>query len=126
MPGILIAAVLGAGLTGCASFHTVERTPEGILGTVKPGDTVRIRTRRREEMTLLVWMVSESHVRGRLDGGDSEEVRRVRFDRIETIEVERLNLKKAMLTTLVPVIVGAIIFCNNEECRTRSAVTAEL
>lgn len=121
----LTLAALGACLAGCASFHPVERTPEGILDAVKPGDTIRIRTRQQEELEMLVWTVSESEVRGRLDGGDSEELRSVRFDRIQTIDVERLDLKKAMLSTFVPVVVGAIIFCNNEDCETRSAVTAD-
>lgn len=120
-------AALAGGLTlmGCTTYYAVERTPEGVLESVKAGDTVRIRTRASDELELLVWTLSDSEIAGRLDGGDSEEIGRVRYDRIETIEVERLNFRKAVLTTFVPVIVGAIIFCNNEDCETRSGVTAD-
>lgn len=125
LPGIVPALLLALGLGGCASMYPVETTPEGIRAAIRSGDTVRIRTRQQEELTMLVWTLSNSDIRGRLDGGDSDEVRRVRYDRIETIGVRRLDLKKAMLSTFVPVVVGAIIFCNNEDCETRSVVTAD-
>lgn len=121
------AAVLAAlGLAGCATYEPVERTPEGILDAVGPGDRVRVTTRDADELELLVWTVGDSELAGRRDGGDSEEVARVRYDRIERINVRRLNFRKAMLTTFVPVIVAAIVFCNNtDECETRSLVKAE-
>jgi len=132
----LVCAVLVAAaglLAGCVSFDAVETTPEGIVGAIEPGDTVRLTTRdgadpilrepTLDELTLQVRSVTDSEIRGRREGGSPELVS-VRFDRIESLEVERANLKKAMLTTLVPAVLAAIIVCNHQDCETRSVLTA--
>lgn len=111
-------------IAGCVSLYPVEPTPEGILRSVAPGDTVKIATRDGSEMTLQVRLVTDFDISGRLRDGEAQETVRVPYDRIETMDLERPNVKKAMLTTLLPAVIGAVILCNNTDCTTRSVLTA--
>jgi hypothetical protein len=121
LPLALVAAC--AALAGCVSFYPLETTPEGIIDGVRPGDVVRLATRDRGEIVMRVRLITQSELEGRVEDG-SDTFERVRFDRIESIDIERLNLKKAMLTTFVPAVIAAVIACNNTGCQTRSIVTA--
>ncbi|HEX7080644.1 MAG TPA: hypothetical protein VF329_06495 [Gammaproteobacteria bacterium] len=118
---VVAAALLCA--AGCASFYPVETTPEAITGTIQPGDTVRVRTRDREELVLLVTAINDYRLRGRVDG-NPQDVRSLGFDGIERLEIERLNMRRALLTVVLPVVAGAIIACNNGDCRTDSVLDA--
>jgi len=117
---VLICAAAAA-TSGCASFYPVESTPEGITRNIAPGDTVRALTREHGEVTLLVMAVNDYEMRGRVDK-DPEDVLRIRFDSIELLEIERLSMKRALLTVVLPVVVGAIVACNNDDCSTRGVV----
>jgi hypothetical protein len=115
--------MLLAGLSGCASFHTVETTPEGITRYVEPGDTVRVVTREHARRELLVMAINDYEIRGRVEGKAANVVW-VPFDTIEVIEVERLSMRKALLTVVLPTVVAAAIICNNDDCTTRSSLNA--
>jgi hypothetical protein len=113
-----------AGLGGCATYYPVETTPEAITRTVEPGDTVRLTTRDDEDgMQLLVIGVNDHSLHGRIDASADREAL-VSFDRIEELEVERLNMRKALLRIVLPVVVGTAIVCNNTDCSTRGLVGA--
>ena len=122
---VTLTAVLAMACSGCASFYGVETTPEGITRNIEPGDTVRITTRELGEVRLLVMAVSDYQLRGRVDG-DVDDVVWVSFDRIETLEIQRLNMRKALLSVVLPVVIGAIVVCNNSDCRTDSVLGAQL
>jgi hypothetical protein len=118
--GLVVLAALG----GCATYYPVETTPEAITRTVEPGDTVRLTTRDDEQgMQLLVIGVNDYSLHGRIDAREDHEAR-VSFDRIEDLEVERLNMRKALLRIVLPVIVGAAIVCNHSDCSTHGLVGA--
>lgn len=120
---LALCGVLLALLSACASFYPVEATPEGIARNVAPGDTVRLQTRDEDEMHMLVISVNDYALRGRVDArGDREAL--VPFDRIEGLEVERLNMRKALLRIVLPVVAGAAIICNNTDCSTHGIVQA--
>jgi hypothetical protein len=119
----VLAAALLSTTTGCISLSPVESTPEGITAAVAPGDTVRMTTRNRGEIVMRVQIVTDYDLRGRIEDG-SGAFESVRYDRIDAISVERLNMKKAMLTTLVPAVIGAVIVCNHSDCESRSVLTA--
>jgi hypothetical protein len=120
---LLCLLALATALSGCASFYTVETTPEGITRDVEPGDTVRVRTRERGEVKLLVMAINDYELRGRVNG-DPEDIVWLEFDRIERLEVQHLNMRKALLTIVLPVVVTAIVVCNNTDCRTNSVLSA--
>ena len=117
-------AVLAALASGCATYQPVETTPEGIVGAVAPGDSVRVITRDGNEMDLLVITIDDAEMRGRLNGG-AEQVR-LSFDAIDVIEVHRFSMRRTLLGVVLPVVAGAIIACNNDDCRTRSVLDADL
>lgn len=111
-----------AALGGCATYYPVETTPEAITRTVSPGDTVRVTTRDDEDdMQLLVIGVNDYSLHGRVDASADHEAL-VSFDRIEDLEVQRLNMRKALIRIVLPVVVGAAIVCNNTDCSTRGGV----
>ena len=120
---MLLAMAVAA--SGCASFHSVETTPEGITRNIEPGDTVRVTTRELGEVRLLVTAINDHEMRGRING-HADEVMWLRFDRIELLEIQRLNMRKALLSVVLPVVVGAIIVCNNNDCRTDGVLDARL
>jgi hypothetical protein len=118
--GLVVLAPLG----GCATYYPVETTPEAITRTVAPGDTVRLTTRDDGAgMQLLVIGVNDYSLHGRIDASEDHEAL-VSFDRIENLEVERLNMRKALLRIVLPVVVGAAIVCNNTDCSTHGLVGA--
>jgi|SRR5690606_10603673 len=121
---LVIAAALAALSSGCATYQPIEATPEGIVATVAPGDSVRVITRDGNEMDLLVITIDDAVIRGRLDGG-GEEVR-LSFDAIDVIELHRFSMRRTLLGVVLPVVAGAIIACNNGDCRTRSVLDADL
>jgi hypothetical protein len=110
-------------LGGCATYYPVETTPEAITRTVEPGDTVRVTTRDADDMQLLVIGLDDYSLHGHIDGSADREAL-VSYDRIEDLEVERLNMRKALLRIVLPVVVGAAIVCNNTDCSTRGFVGA--
>jgi hypothetical protein len=111
-------------LEGCATFYPVETTPEAIFESVAPGDTVRITTRDGEELTVLVRSTTGFQITGRVKDMPASDVLEIGLERIETLEVERPNLRKAMLTTFVPAVIAAIVVCNQSDCETDAAVIA--
>jgi hypothetical protein len=111
-------------LEACATFYPVETTPEAILESVAPGDTVRITTLDGEELTVLVRTTTGFQVTGRAKDMPASDVLQIGLERIETLEVERPNLRKAMLTTFVPAVIAAIVVCNQSDCETDAAVIA--
>jgi hypothetical protein len=111
-------------LEGCATFYPVETTPEAISESVAPGDTVRITTPDGEELTMLVRSTTGFKITGRLKDMPASDVLQIGLTRIETLEVERPNLRKAMLTTFVPAVIAAIVVCNHSDCETDVAVIA--
>lgn len=121
----LLLLALALGSSGCASFYPIETTPEGITANVEPGDTVRVTTRDLGEVMLLVTAVSDYRIRGRVDGNPDEAVW-LRFDRIDGLEIQRLSMRKALLSIVLPVVIGAIVICNNTDCRTDGVVDATL
>jgi hypothetical protein len=54
----------------------------------------------------------------------ASDVLQIGLERIETLEVERPNLRKAMLTTFVPAVIAAIVVCNQSGCETDAALIA--
>jgi hypothetical protein len=118
----LLALALGGCLWSCATFHPVETTPEAILASIAPADTVRITTRVGDEVILLVRSVTRFHVTGRARETPAE-LLEIGLDQMQTIEVERPDLRKAMLTTFVPAVIAAVIICNHQDCETRTTVT---
>jgi hypothetical protein len=113
-------------LSACVSLESVESTPEGIFDAVAPGDRVRLTTRDRGPLVMQVRTVTDLGLQGRIEGGPKDvrdELDQVRFDRIETIDIERLSVKRTMLRTFVPAVIAAVILCNNTDCATRSGVT---
>jgi hypothetical protein len=82
-------------------------------------------TREQGEMKLLVTAISDFELRGRIDG-DADNVVWLRFDRIQFLEIQQLNMRKALLTVVLPVVIGAIIVCNNSDCLTDSVLDARL
>jgi hypothetical protein len=119
----ILTVLLCGMLVGCTSFHAVETTPEGIFATVEPGDTVRILMRDGSRMDLMVWSISYEEIRGRTQGRGSEVVR-VRFDTIDTLQIERLSLRKTLLSTVVPVVLTAVLVCSRRECNTGAVVVS--
>jgi hypothetical protein len=124
LPLLMVLAVAFT-VSGCASFYAVETTPEAITRMIEPGDTVRVRTREQGEMKLLVTAISDFEMRGRVNG-DADNIVWLRFDRIQLIEIQQLNMRKALLTVVLPVVISAIIVCNNSDCRTSSVLDARL
>lgn len=122
---MLVTVGLALALSGCASFHAVETTPEGITGSIEPGDTVRVTTREHGEFRMLVTAINDYQIAGRVNGNGNE-LRRLPFDRIEIIEIQQLSMKKALLTVVLPVVVAAIVACNNGNCRTRGVLNGRL
>lgn len=118
---LAVACVLALG--ACTAYQPIETTPEGITRNVAPGDTVRVLTRDDGELELLVTAINRSELRGRV-GGKADDVRWIRFDRIETLEIEQLSMRRTLLTVVLPVVAGAIIACNNDDCRTHGTVDA--
>jgi hypothetical protein len=117
-------AILFAALSGCATYYPVETTPEAITRTIAPGDTVRLKTRDDEDnMQLLVIGIDDYSLHGRIDASPDHEAL-VPFDRIEDLEIERLNMRKALLRIVLPVVVGAAIVCNNTDCSTHGIIGA--
>jgi hypothetical protein len=104
LPLLTVLAVAFA-LSGCASFYAVETTPEAITRMIQPGDTVRVMTREQGEMKLLVTAISDFELRGRIDG-DADNVVWLRFDHIQFLEIQQLNMRKALLTVVLPVVIG--------------------
>jgi hypothetical protein len=121
----LLALALAGCLWSCATFHPIETTPEAILESIAPADTVRITTRNGEEVVLRVRSVTRSHVTGRVRDMPAE-LLQIRLDQMQTIELERPDLRKAMLTTFVPAVIAAVIICNQQDCETRTTFTATL
>jgi hypothetical protein len=119
----LLTLSLSSFLAACSTFHPVEATPDGILESVAPGDTVRITTWDGTELKMVVLSATRAQVSGRIPAHDWESVR-VPIEQIDTVAVERPNVKKAMLTTLVPAVIAAIIICNSQDCETDAAVIA--
>ncbi len=119
-PVLALAAVL----SGCATYQPIETTPEAIAGHVAPGDSVRVVTRDENELRFLVTYVDDAEIAGRVDG-DGEPVR-LSFDAIRRLEIHRFSMRRTLLGVVLPVVVGAVIVCNNDDCRTRSVVDAEL
>jgi len=117
-------AVLAAVLSGCATYQPIETTPEGIAGNVSPGDSVRAITRDENEVRFLVTAIDDAEVRGRVDG-DGEPVR-LSFDEIRLLEVHRFSMRRTLLGVVLPVVAGAVIACNNDDCRTDSVLDADL
>src|SRR5690606_6191273 len=111
--------------SGCTSFHTIETTPEGITRNIEPGDTVRVMTRELGEVRMLVTAINDYELRGRVDG-DADDVVWLSFDRIERLEIQQLSMRKALLGVVLPVVIGAIVICNNSDCRTDGVVDARL
>jgi hypothetical protein len=122
---LFLLLALAVGSSGCATFYSVETTPEGITRDIEPGDTVRVQTRELGEVKLLVMAINDYELRGRING-NADNVVWLRFDRIDVLEVQRLNMRKALLTVVLPVVVAAIIVCNNTNCRTNSVLNARL
>ncbi|HEU4617753.1 MAG TPA: hypothetical protein VFV10_06900 [Gammaproteobacteria bacterium] len=119
-----LVAVIFGGLAGCATYYPVETTPEAITRTVLPGDTVRVTTRDdRGEMQLLVIGLNDYSLHGRIDASADHEAL-VQYDRIEGLEVERLDMRKALLRIVLPVVVGAAIVCHNTDCSTHGLIGA--
>lgn len=117
-----LGVVAFAALGGCATYYPVETTPEAITRNVSPGDTVRLTTRDDEaDMELLVIGVNDYSLHGRIDASADHEAL-VSFDRIEDLEVERLNMRKALVRIVLPVVVGAAIVCNKTDCSTHGGV----
>lgn len=108
-------------LSGCASFYPVDTTPAGIRRVLRPGDTVRLTTRDRVELRMLVIGVDDYDILGRVDGRESEE-KLVPFDRIDGLSVQRLNMRKALFGVVLPVVGAAVVACQHEKCRTHSVV----
>ena len=125
LTGLTVLVLLTLASSGCASFYPVETTPEGITRNVEPGDTVRVTTRELGEVRLLVTAISDYELRGRIEG-DAANVVWLRFDRIDLLEIQRLNMRKALLGVVLPVVIGAIIICNNSDCRTDGVLDAQL
>ena len=121
---LLLTLALCGYLEGCATFYPVETAPEAISESVMPGDTVRITTRDGEELTVLVRSTTGFQITGRVKDMPASDVLQIGLERIETLEVERPNLRKAMLTTFVPVVIAAIVVCNRSDCETDAAVIA--
>jgi hypothetical protein len=115
----LIFMLAAAG--GCASFYELEKTPEGITDGVRPGDTVRVTTEDLGRVRVLVMAINDYELRGRING-NADDVVMLRYDHIDTIEVQHLNMRKALLSVVLPVVVGAIVVCNNTECRTDGSI----
>jgi hypothetical protein len=93
-----------------------------ILESINPGDTVRITTRDGEELLVLVRLVTGFQITGRPKDMPAGDVLQIGLEEIGTLEVEHPNLRKAMLTTLVPVVIAAVIACNHQDCETDAAV----
>jgi hypothetical protein len=121
--GVLTLALCGC-LEGCATFYPVETTPEVILESIAPGDTVRITTHDGEELLVLVRLATGFQITGRPKDMPAADVLQIGLEEIGTLEVERPNLRKAMLTTLVPAVIAAVIACNHQDCETDAAVIA--
>jgi hypothetical protein len=120
---ILPAVILGGNLLGCTSFHPVETTPEAIVRSIEPGDTVRIALRDGAEITALVLSLSESELRTRtVDRSAARLV--IRFDRIDRLDVERLDMRRAVLTGVLPALIAMAVVCERQECRTHAVVTS--
>jgi hypothetical protein len=119
--GLLTLAACGY-LQGCATFYPVETTPEAISESVAPGDTVRITTTDGEEVTVLVRSTTGFQITGREKNMPASDVLQIGLERIETLEVERPNLRKAMLTTFVPAVIAAVVICSRSDCETDAAV----
>ena len=116
-----VVTLLCSVLVGCTSFYPVETTPGAFVRDLQPGDTVKLTTRDREEFTLRVLFVTDAEIKGRLK--DSGQALDVRFDRIEALEVEQLNLKKALLTTFLPAVIAVAIACRSQDCDTHTILT---
>jgi len=109
---------------GCVSFVTVETTPEAMLETIRPADKVRVTLRDGSELMLSVRSVGDEFLRGRAVDASAAELVDVRLDRIAALEVERPNLKKAMLTILLPAVIGVAAICHNRGCESSSILIA--
>jgi hypothetical protein len=121
--GLLTLALCGC-LEGCATFYPVETAPEVILESIAPGDTVRITTRDGQELLVLVRLVTGFQITGRPKDMPAADVLQIGLERVETLEVERPNLRKAMLSTLVPAVLAAVIVCDRSDCETDATVIA--
>lgn len=109
---------------GCASFQAVETTPEAILATINPADTVHVTLRDGREITLGVRSVSDEFLRGQPAAPPDAIPVEIRLDRIAALEVERPNLRKAMLTIFLPAVVGVAVICSHQDCRQESFLVA--
>jgi hypothetical protein len=117
---LLLAASL---LAGCASYRPVPVGREEIVDAVAPGDTVRMRLAGEpDELTVRVSSLGADALRGRVRGAPDDQLTGFCFDRIEHIEVARPDLRKALLTTVLPVLIAAAILCQNHDCRTHSSI----
>ncbi len=112
------------GVSGCAAYHPVETTPEGIQRSVEPGDTVRGITRQQDEFRLLVTAIDDREMRGR-PNGDRAETRELRFDLIESLAVQRPSMRRTLLVVVLPVVAGIVIACSIDDCRTGSTLGIE-
>jgi len=121
---MLSVAALAAVLSGCATYQPIETTPEGIVGHVAPGDSVRVLTRDANEVRFLVTYVDDAEIRGR--GDDDGEPVRLSFDAISRLEIHRFSMRRTLLGVVLPVVVGAVIACNHDDCRTESVIDADL
>jgi hypothetical protein len=119
---LLAWLVLG---TGCTSFHPVAPSPERIVEQVGPGDRVRVRIEgETERSTLRVASVGATALRARARGGTGAPLS-IPYHRIESIELERLNLRRTLLFTVVPAILGAVAVCQHQDCRTQAVLVGE-
>jgi hypothetical protein len=114
--------VLGA---GCTSFHPVAPFPERIIEQVGPGDRVRVRIEgETERSTLRVASVGATVLRARARN-ETGPPHAIPYHRIESMEIERLNLRRTLLFTVVPVILGAVAVCQHQDCRTRAVLVGD-
>jgi hypothetical protein len=121
----LIAVVAASALatSGCAAYYPVETSPATIRRSIEPGDTVRVAAGGDEELRLLVTAIDDRRMRGHVEGR-GERSAQFELDAIESLEVERLSMRRALLTIVLPVVAGAIIACNVGDCRARSSLDA--
>lgn len=90
---------------------------------IEPGDTVRLRVvGSPEEVTVRVSSIAIDALHGRIRGGDDTRLTRIDFDHIEQVEIARPDVRKAMLTTILPVLIAAAIACQHQDCRTRAVI----
>jgi len=109
---------------GCVSFEAVETTPESMLATIHPADVVRATLRDGQILTLRVRTLSDEFLRGQPVDDSEAGLVDIRLDRIAALELERPNLRKAMLTIFLPAVVGVAVICRHQDCRKQSVLIA--